>query len=91
MESLRIEALSFRYPAGGEPALRNASLEIPSGGIFGLLGPNGAGKTTLISILAGQLRGAAGRIEFGGEPLERGGSTDVYPSKGRRAPLASRR
>ena len=71
MESLRIEALSFRYPAGGEPALRNASLEIPSGGIFGLLGPNGAGKTTLISILAGQLRGAAGRIEFGGEPLER--------------------
>src|SRR5262245_48087440 len=34
------------------PALRGASLQVPSGSIFGLLGPNGAGKTTLLSILA---------------------------------------
>jgi ABC-2 type transport system ATP-binding protein len=33
-------------------ALRGASLQVPSGAIFGLLGPNGAGKTTLLSILA---------------------------------------
>src|SRR5213593_4653217 len=33
-------------------ALTGASLEVPSGAIFGLLGPNGAGKTTLLSILA---------------------------------------
>src|SRR5260370_10219970 len=36
-------------------ALRGASLQVPSGAIFGLLGPNGAGKTTLLSILATRL------------------------------------
>jgi len=37
---------------GKVKALKNVSLSISSGEIFGLLGPNGAGKTTLIKILA---------------------------------------
>jgi ABC-2 type transport system ATP-binding protein len=66
---LSVEALSFRYPRGGEPVLNDVTLAIPAGGIFGLLGPNGAGKTTLISIIAGQLRSETGRVTFAGEPL----------------------
>ena len=54
----RFLPLRRRRRAGAAPALDR----VPAGGIFGLLGPNGAGKTTLISILAGQLRAASGRI-----------------------------
>ena len=70
MGTLNLEALTFRYPGGGDAALKDVTLAIPAGRVFGLLGPNGAGKTTLISILAGQLRGATGRISADGETLE---------------------
>ena len=66
---LSVEGVSFRYAGGDEPVLRQLSISVPSGGIFGLLGPNGAGKTTLISILAGQLR-ADGSVTMDGTPLE---------------------
>ena len=62
MAALSLEGVSFRYPGGEEAVLREVSLEVASGGVFGLLGPNGAGKTTLISILAGQLRAGSGRV-----------------------------
>jgi ABC-2 type transport system ATP-binding protein len=62
MAALKLEGVSFRYPRGEDAVLREVSLEVASGGVFGLLGPNGAGKTTLISIAAGQLRGAGGRV-----------------------------
>lgn len=62
MARLEVERLSFRYPGAAEPVLREVSLDIPAGGVFGLLGPNGAGKTTLLSLIAGQRRGASGRL-----------------------------
>jgi ABC-2 type transport system ATP-binding protein len=66
MAALSLQGVSFRYPRGEEDVLRDVSLDIGSGGVLGLLGPNGAGKTTLISILAGQLRGASGRVRVDG-------------------------
>jgi ABC-2 type transport system ATP-binding protein len=59
---LKIASVSFSYPRSG-PVLKDISLEIPHGAIFGLLGPNGAGKTTLISILSGLRRPATGRVD----------------------------
>ncbi|MDE2844028.1 MAG: ABC transporter ATP-binding protein, partial [Chloroflexota bacterium] len=41
-------------------ALKDLSLEIPRGAVFGLLGPNGAGKTTTVRILSTLLTPTSG-------------------------------
>ena len=50
-------------------ALKDLSLEIPKGSIYGLIGPNGAGKTTLIRILAALLTPNVGQVWFDGEEV----------------------
>ncbi len=47
-------------------AMRDCSLTIPCGQVFGLLGPNGAGKSTLLRLLLGFLRPTSGRARIGG-------------------------
>lgn len=49
-------------------ALKNISLKIKKGEIFGILGPNGAGKTTLLNTLNGMLTPDQGTIKFFGKP-----------------------
>ena len=50
-------------------ALKNISLEVKTGEIFGLLGPNGAGKSTFINILAGTVNKTNGFINVWGFDL----------------------
>ncbi len=47
-------------------AVKDVSLQIEPGEIFGLLGPNGAGKTTTIRCLCTLAKPDAGSIEIGG-------------------------
>ena len=48
--SIHIDKVSKSY--GNVQALKNISLDIHSGELFGLIGPDGAGKTTLFRLLA---------------------------------------
>ena len=52
-------------------AVKNISLQIARGEVFGLLGPNGAGKTTTISMLTGLLEPTSGSIIVDGMDVER--------------------
>jgi ABC-2 type transport system ATP-binding protein len=56
---------------GPVAALRDCSLEVQPGEVFGLLGPNGAGKTTLLRLLLGFLRPTAGCARLAGLDCQR--------------------
>ena len=51
--------------------LREVSLRVQGGSIYGFLGPNGAGKTTAMRMVLGLLRPVSGEIRLFGEPLPR--------------------
>lgn len=53
------------------PALKDISLQIPSGEIFALLGPNGAGKTTLIGCATGYVKKSSGSIRVCGFDIDK--------------------
>ncbi len=65
---IKIQHISKRYRK--VHALRDFSLEIPRGTIYGLIGPNGAGKTTLMRILAALLIPTSGEVWFGKQEIE---------------------
>ncbi len=52
----------------GHVAVRDLSLEVPRGSVFGLLGPNGAGKTTTLRMVMNILGADTGSIEILGQP-----------------------
>jgi ABC-2 type transport system ATP-binding protein len=49
---LLIEMTDIRVDYGDLTAVRDVTLSIGAGEVFGLIGPNGAGKTSLITVLA---------------------------------------
>ena len=63
METVTIQSLSKTY-TGGKEALKQLSLSLSSGEVFGFLGPNGAGKTTTVKLLTGVLTPSGGSCEI---------------------------
>ncbi len=55
---------------GLQKVLKDVSLHIEKGTIFGLLGPNGAGKTTLIRMLCGLISIDDGSISINKKPIK---------------------
>ena len=55
MNGYAIDVQGLSKSFHGKPAVRDFSLSVPTGAIFGFLGPNGSGKTTTIRMLCGLL------------------------------------
>ncbi|MFD5562481.1 ABC transporter ATP-binding protein [Kitasatospora griseola] len=45
------DRVSFRYPGGPDPVLRDFSLAVPAVGLTALVGPSGAGKSTVLNLV----------------------------------------
>lgn len=48
---IRAAHLSFTYPDGSAPALKDVSFRLPKGGTLGVVGPTGSGKSTLLNLI----------------------------------------
>jgi ATP-binding cassette subfamily B protein len=66
---IEFDDVTFTYPGGTEPAVRNLSLHIRGGELIALVGENGAGKSTLIKLLLRFYDPSHGAIRVGGADL----------------------
>ena len=67
---ISVKDLSFSY--GSKGVLKNISMELKGGNIYGLLGENGVGKTTLLTLLCGLKEPQTGSIDTDGRnPFDR--------------------
>ncbi|WP_347218223.1 ATP-binding cassette domain-containing protein, partial [Chryseobacterium sp.] len=74
MENLiHIQNLNYGF-IRNKPILKNVSLSVPKGSIFGFLGANGAGKSTTMKVMLGNLPDENNAIEIFNKNL-----SSLYP------------
>ena len=83
---LAVEILNLRKRYGAFEAVKDISLTIKAGEVFGVLGVNGAGKTTTLRMLSGVLQPTAGSIKIFGidiakNPIEAKRITGYIPDR----------
>jgi branched-chain amino acid transport system ATP-binding protein len=67
MAILEVRGVTKRF--GGLVAVKQLSMSLERGALYGLIGPNGAGKTTVFNLLTGVYRPDEGSIELDGRPI----------------------
>lgn len=67
--SFAIETVGLNYRFGSQTVVKDLSLQVPKGSIYGFLGPNGAGKTTTIKILLNLLQSSSDTVFIFGKEL----------------------
>ena len=66
---LAIRTRGLRKVFSGKVAVRNLTLDVPRGEVFGFLGPNGAGKSTSVKMLLGLVLPTSGDAQILGRPV----------------------
>ena len=66
MPAPAVDIQKVHHSYGAHPALRDVTLQVDPGALYGLLGPNGSGKTTLFRILSTLMPPSEGRAHVFG-------------------------
>ncbi|RZL38549.1 MAG: ATP-binding cassette domain-containing protein [Pedobacter sp.] len=69
MSNFAIETVGLNYNFGNQAVVKDLSLQVPKGSIYGFLGPNGAGKTTTIKILLNLLQSPTDQVFVFGKEI----------------------
>lgn len=69
MNAIETSNLSKSFSRGTVHAVRDVSLAVPAGAVYGIVGKNGAGKSTLLKLVAGFMRQDAGTVSVLGRQL----------------------
>ncbi|WP_316795839.1 ABC transporter ATP-binding protein [Pedobacter agri] len=69
MSNYAIETVGLNFNFGNQDIVKDLSLKVPKGCIYGFLGPNGAGKTTTIKILLNLLKSPADQVFIFGKEI----------------------
>ena len=74
---LLLDARAVTKRFGGLTAVKDLTLAVPQGALYGLIGPNGAGKTTIFNLLTGVYEPSEGEIHFAGQRVDRRPPHDI--------------
>ena len=74
MNAIETSGLCRSFSRGRVRAVRDVSLSVPAGAVFGLVGKNGAGKSTLLKLIAGLMLPSSGTVSVLGQRLAPGES-----------------
>ena len=77
---MRLEAVKIGKTIKGREVLKDVTLSLQSGNVYGFVGPNGSGKTMLFRALSGLMKPTAGRVLLDDRELHV--DFDVLPSMG---------
>ena len=76
--AIQLSNVWFRYDKKGEDVLRDATLSLNEGEIYGILGANGVGKTTLLNVMAGVALPYSGKVQLLGKPIAKYTETELF-------------
>lgn len=77
---MKLEAIKVGKTIKDREVLKDVTLSLESGRIYGFVGANGSGKTMLFKVLSGLVKPTTGKIIWGGKELHR--DFDVLPNMG---------
>ncbi len=76
--AIAMREVFFRYERSGPELLRGVDLTVPRGNFTAILGGNGVGKSTTLKLLTRSLKPERGRIELGGQRLEKLSEEELF-------------